>query len=104
MSVYKISVSSLESLSTNLTTVANEFDNANTNSDSIANNVGHSGLENTVRDFAHKWDDTREDMVEAVRSLADGAGAVAAGWSDFDLQGAQALTESDSGATTPSAH
>lgn len=89
-----IDVAALQSLSSNLTTVASEFENANTNSDAIASAVGHPGLAGTVRDFAHGWDDTRGKMVEGIRALADSSQAVADGWIELDTEGANALTES----------
>ena len=47
-------------LGSHLSSIAREFRDANTRSDRIAGAVGHSGLEDAVKDFAHEWDDTRE--------------------------------------------
>ena len=86
-----IDLEALDALSRDLTAVAVEFDNANTNSDQIAAAVGQAHLAQTVRGFAHKWDDTRAKMAEAIRSLSEEAASVAETWRDVDRQEADAL-------------
>jgi hypothetical protein len=62
-------------LGTHLSSIAREFRDANTRSDRIAGAVGHPGLEDAVKDFAHEWDDTREAMIDDIETLANPAGA-----------------------------
>lgn len=91
MAEMQIDVDALLTLGTELGTVHNEFTNADTNSDVIANAVGHSGLASTVRDFSRSWDDRREKMLEAIAALSDAATAVAEGWIGLDEEGAAAI-------------
>lgn len=90
-----IEVDAIIRLGSDLKSVAAEFENANANSDAIADAVGHPRLGEVVRDFAHNWDDTRAKMVDAMQALGDAATAVGEAWIDFDQQGADALTGSD---------
>lgn len=91
MADLRLDLEAVESLASSLTTVADEFENANANSDRIAEAVGHEGLAGCVRDFAHKWDDTRESMTENLRGLADASSAVAEAFSEIDTDLATAL-------------
>ncbi|MGC3995885.1 MAG: hypothetical protein QM779_17515 [Propionicimonas sp.] len=87
-----VEVDAIRTMGNDLKSVAAEFDGANANSDAIADAVGHPGLADTVRDFAHGWDDTRGKMVDAMNALGDAAITVADNWVDLDQQGADALT------------
>ncbi|MFT4108298.1 hypothetical protein [Propionicimonas sp.] len=87
-----VEVDAIRTMGNDLKSVAAEFDGANANSDVIADAVGHPGLAEEVRDFAHGWDDTRAKMVEAMKALGDAAITVADNWVDLDRQGADALT------------
>ena len=51
--------------------VATEFVHANVRSDDVADAVGHGQLAERIREFAHNWDDKREQMVESVGQLAE---------------------------------
>ncbi len=101
MTTLIIDVEAIKNLGTDLKTVATEFENANANSDGIAAAVGHAKLSETVHDFAHKWDDTRAEMVDALKNLGEAATTVAANWVDLDQQGADVLTGSGSSAGGP---
>lgn len=92
MAAMTIDVDAIDALGVDLAGVAVEFDNANSGSDRIAEAVGHARLAETVRGFAHKWDDTRAKMSGAIRSLSQASAQVAQGWRDIDRQGADALT------------
>jgi hypothetical protein len=92
MADLKVDLDAVRELGSSLTTVANEFENANANSDRIAGAVGHEGLAGVVRDFAHKWDDTREKMTENLRMLADSSTQVAEAFTDIDQQLADGVT------------
>lgn len=87
----QVEVEAIAKLGEDLVAVATEFEGANANSDSIANAVGHEELAQTVKDFAHGWDDKREKIAKATRALGEAAGQVAATWKDFDKQGADTL-------------
>lgn len=97
MSTLIVEVDAIRTLGTDLKAVATEFEGANANSDGIAAAVGHGGLAETVRDFAHKWDDTRAEMVEGLKALGDAATTVADNWVDLDKQGADVLNGSGGG-------
>ncbi|MFC8798599.1 hypothetical protein ACFT2C_12775 [Promicromonospora sp. NPDC057138] len=91
MADLRMDLDAVRELGSSLTTVANEFENANANSDRIADAVGHEGLSGVVRDFAHKWDDTRAKMTENLRKLADASTQVAQAFTDIDKQLGQSL-------------
>lgn len=93
MSDLRMDVAAVTELGESLSTVASEFENANTRSDGIAGAVGHEGLAEAVRSFAHNWDDKREKMTENVKSLADAASTVATTFTDADSELARALEE-----------
>lgn len=91
----------LSDLGSDLGRVATEFAEANVRSDAIAAAVGHDRLSDTVRSFAHGWDDTREDMVEQITFLAEATTAIAETLVETDSELACSLedasTEMDQG-------
>jgi uncharacterized protein YukE len=95
MTDLRVDLDAVRELGSSLTTVANEFENANANSDHIADAVGHGGLAEAVRDFAHKWDDTRAKMTENLRMLADSSTAVADAFTDVDTDLAKGIEGED---------
>lgn len=100
MADLRVDLDAVRELGSSLTVVANEFEDANANSDRIAGAVGHEGLAGVVRDFAHKWDDTRGKMTENLRKLADASTAVAQAFTDIDTDLAKAM-EGDDAAPAP---
>ena len=78
-------------LGSSLSVVAGEFENANANSDRIAGTVGHEGLAHTIKDFAHKWDDTRKGMTDNLKALARTATQVADAFTSVDQDLATAI-------------
>ena len=86
-----IDVGALDRLGHDLSTVSQEFVNANTNSDRIASSVGRPRLADAVRNFAHKWDDRRKKIADSADSLSQTAIGVADGWRDLDEAGAESL-------------
>lgn len=80
----RIDVAMYSELGSELNRIATEFSDANTNSDVIADAVGHSGLAGTVRDFAHKWDDKRKAMVGDIQTLAKFASEIGEGFGQTD--------------------
>ena len=74
-----------------LTTVKHEFEHASANSRGLAEAVGHDGLADALIDFAEKWDDTREDMVANIGTLAEAASGIADAFTRLDTEYAAAL-------------
>ncbi|MFI9486381.1 hypothetical protein ACIG47_08305 [Promicromonospora sp. NPDC052451] len=87
----RVDLDAVRELGSSLSVVAGEFENANANSDRIAGAVGHEGLAGVVRDFAHKWDDTRGKMTENLRKLAEASTQVAQAFTDIDRDLARAM-------------
>jgi uncharacterized protein YukE len=59
----------LRDLAKDLKTIADEFKDADGNSDDAAQATGHDELAGKVRDFADKWRIKRQDMTENVVKL-----------------------------------
>jgi hypothetical protein len=92
MATMTIDVDAIDALGTDLASVAAQFDDANADSDRIADNIGQAELAEVVRDFAHQWDDTRQKLVDTTQSLSQAATQLAQAWRDIDQQGVDALT------------
>ena len=88
-------------LGSHLSSIAAEFRDANTRSDRIAGAVGHSGLEDAVKDFAHEWDETREAMVDDIDTLSKTSIAIADAFEQTDQQLGRALTDTPATPATP---
>lgn len=86
----------VRALGSNLSSIATEFSDANARSDRIAASVGHSGLEDAVKDFAHEWDDTRESMIDDITTLSKTSNAIADAFEQTDTQLGKALTDAPS--------
>jgi hypothetical protein len=71
--------------------VANEFQHANANSDRAAEAVGHDGLAERVREFAHNWDDRRAKMVANVGSLAEASTGIGGAFDQLETDFVSAL-------------
>ncbi|MGH3889420.1 MAG: hypothetical protein ACRDSZ_23145 [Pseudonocardiaceae bacterium] len=71
--------------------MATEFHHANANSDDAADAIGHRGLADAVRSFAHNWDDRRAKMVEKIDTLAKSATGVGDAFEQVDTEFAAAL-------------
>lgn len=91
MSDLKLDLAAVTELGSTLTTVAHEFADANARSDQVADAVGHHGLADRVRSFAHDWDDKRAKMTGNIKALADAASAVSQAFTDVDGQLATAI-------------
>ncbi|HEV6953754.1 MAG TPA: type VII secretion target [Promicromonospora sp.] len=91
MADLRVDLDAVRELGSSLTVVADEFEGANANSDRIAGAVGHEGLAGVVRDFAHKWDDTRGKMTENLRKLAEASTQVAQAFTEVDSELGKAL-------------
>lgn len=71
--------------------VATEFEQANVNSDEAAGAVGHPGLAEAVRSFAHNWDDRRKKLVEKIGKLAGSATGIGEAFEELDREFAASL-------------
>lgn len=71
MSDLVITVDVIERMRGDLARIRREFENANRNSDSAADAVGHRGLADRVRNFAHNWDNRRRDLVEQIETIEE---------------------------------
>jgi len=88
-----VDTDALRDLGTDLARVATEFAEANVRSDRIAAATGHERLAETIRSFAHGWDNTREDMTESITFLAEASTAIADVITETDAELACALEE-----------
>jgi hypothetical protein len=87
----RVDTVALHEAGTSLRTVAQEFNDANAHSDAVAGAVGHPGLADCVRGFAHGWDDRREKMVGTIAGLAEACTGIGDGFQDLDSQFAAVL-------------
>lgn len=91
MTDLRVDTERVRAVGTGLTRIATEFRNANVRSDRIAEAVGHGGLADAVRSFAHSWDDTREDMTESITGLSEATLAIADIFEQADQELAAAM-------------
>jgi len=83
----------LEQLKTDLDAIVKEFKGADDFSDDTADATGHDELAGHVRDFAHKWNDKRKKMTEAVENLSSSVASITDGFTQVDDGLAKALEE-----------
>ena len=80
MDKLKIDTQNLRDAASALKVIKTEFEDANDNSDTLADAVGHSHLAGKIRDFAHNWDMKRkgfvDDIGELEKNLTEGADAI----------------------------
>lgn len=67
-----------------LRVVAQEFADANSHSDEVADAIGDPGLAGAVRSFAHNWDDRRAKMLSEIARLAEATSLVGESFSELD--------------------
>jgi hypothetical protein len=91
MDTLRVDTALLRTAGAQLRVVAEEFQRANANSDDAAEVVGHRGLAEAVRSFAHSWDDRRAKMVEKIGALAESAATVGEVFEELDKEFAAAL-------------
>ncbi|CAN5488664.1 hypothetical protein BH10ACT4_BH10ACT4_04860 [soil metagenome] len=101
MAELRLNPADVRDLGTHLSSIGQEFRDANTRSDRIAAAVGHPGLEDAVKDFAHEWDDTREAMVDDIDTLSKTSIAIADAFEQTDQQLGKALTDAPSAPSSP---
>ncbi|MGH3831273.1 MAG: hypothetical protein ACRDRS_12645 [Pseudonocardiaceae bacterium] len=91
MGTLRVDTALLRVAGSQLRVVATEFQQANANSDDAADAIGHRGLADAVRSFAHNWDNRRAKMVEKIGTLAKSATGVGEAFDELDQQFAAAL-------------
>ena len=100
-----VDIGAIRDLSSRQKHVATEFSDGNAHSDKIAAAVGHPRLHDTIHDFAHEWDDTREGMVSDIKALSQSAGVIADGFEQTDDGLAKALEQpASTGHAQPPVH
>ena len=87
----KLDTVALRDAGTSLRVVAQEFNDANANSDGVADAVRHAGLARCVEDFAHGWDDRRAKLIGLIASLAESCTGIGEGFEGLDRDFAAAL-------------
>ena len=93
MSDLNINLQLLHQLRDDLDAVVAEFTNADDFSDDVATATGHDRLGSHVSDFAHKWNDKRKEMTEAVQGLQNTISAITDGFTQVDDALAKALED-----------
>ncbi|CAN5485806.1 hypothetical protein BH10ACT4_BH10ACT4_14580 [soil metagenome] len=83
----------LRQLSDDLAAISREFTNADKFSKDVADATGHDSLRKHVEDFADKWNDKREKMVEEIDALQSMVTAVSDGFTKVDDGFAKALED-----------
>jgi uncharacterized protein YukE len=89
----KLDLELLQQLKEDLEAIATEFKGADDFSDDVANSTGHDDLGSHVEDFAHKWNDKRKSMTEAVEDLQKSIAAISDGFTQVDAGLAKALED-----------
>jgi uncharacterized protein YukE len=97
----KLDLALLQQLKEDLKAIEKEFKDADDFSDDVADATGHDDLGSHVRDFAHKWNDKRKSMTEAVEDLYKSIEAISDGFTQVDDGLAKALE--DAGVPAPPA-
>lgn len=93
MSDLILDIDELKDLYLDLSNVRVSFGSIDEVSKSVADAVGHGGLEKKVRDFATKWDDRRDKIVSSLDALAESARSVATTFRDVDQGMGDALSQ-----------
>lgn len=88
-----IDMGALEQLATDLTTIVDEFNGADSNSEQAGSATGHHELGEVVEDFADKWRVKREEMTGNVQSLQEIVQQIVDTFSEVDGELARALEE-----------
>lgn len=74
----------LNDIHADLRAIGTTFKDADYNSRAVAGAVGHSGLEDKVRDFATQWDDRRPKIIASLDVLWKTAEAIDTTFGDID--------------------
>ena len=71
---------------TELAQVRREFENANANSDNVAEDVGHPRLGDKVVNFAHNWDHRRKELIEQMETVEKNLDTIEQAFADVDIE------------------
>lgn len=85
----------LRDTASRVATIRDEFVDANRNADEVAAAVGHPGLADRVRGFAHNWDHRRSELAEQLETVLSNLNEAAEAFESADLELAVAI-EGDS--------
>ena len=99
MSDLQINMTQLRGLANDLKSIADEFKNADNNSEDAADATGDDELRGKVQDFADKWSVKRAEMGENVTKLQGIIQSVVDTFTQVDDELAKALEEKASDAT-----
>ncbi|TPW75029.1 hypothetical protein [Schumannella soli] len=98
MADLKYDLELLGQLRDDLQLVLDEFTDADDISDAVGEDTGHDELKDRVHDFAHKWNDKRKEMLEAITTLQGQIAQITDNFTKVDKELAKALEEgADSG-------
>ena len=92
MDKLKVETSDLRTISDALLVIGTEFQDANENSDTLAEAVGEDELAGRIRDFAKNWDVRRKDFVDKISKLQKNVEHGADSFEKTDKQLANGLT------------
>lgn len=102
MADIELDLEGLRSLSRNLVTVIEEFENANGNADAVAEATGSRELRGKVEGFSSSWDIRRGKMIDDIKVLQQTVQMVADEFETADKDMATALE--DAASDPPPAH
>jgi hypothetical protein len=96
MSDLTVSTADLRAAGSNLRYVATEFEHAERITEDYGSMVGHRRLASRLEDFAGNWDDTRNEMLESIKTLAEVATKAGEMYEELEREFVKALTEGGS--------
>lgn len=82
----------IERMRADLNRLLSEFENANANSDSVAESVGHPHLADKVRSFASNWEHRRQDLVDQIKTIEKNMAKIQKEFDELDQDFATGLT------------
>jgi len=82
--VLKVDTDTLRDLDSSLRLIVDTLDSAGGMSRSTADACGDGDLAGVLIDFADDWEDTREDMLDAVRSISDAVHMISSAFDEVD--------------------
>ncbi|WP_382310034.1 hypothetical protein [Herbiconiux sp. UC225_62] len=89
--VLKVDTDTLRELDSSLRLIVTTLDTAGGMSRSTADACGDGDLAGVLIDFADDWEDTREDMLDAVRSISDAVHMISSAFDEVDGKLLEAL-------------
>lgn len=86
MADLRVDTDLLHELDSALKLIVNTLDSASGMSRSTSHAVGDGDLAGVVIDFADDWEDTRDDMLEAVRNVSDAVHMITDAFDTLDTE------------------